>query len=192
MDKLTGSILLATFMFSSATAIRAEAQTNLLASKNIAVAQPLETTFNCVHYGNGFATIARRGDRTTPPVITWNTTMGRYTPRIRCKMVSQRLTEIVAENGGKLKNLQLLVGPVRHEVVICAINSLETSCNSSNMLFTLGPDNARRSNQVLATLNEFPVTGVGATVTESSGTNSLPLERLNQFLGPESSVNGTR
>ena len=192
MDKFTGSIFVATLMFSGATTIGVQAQTRLIASKDIAVAQPLATTFDCVRYGNSFATIARRGDRTTPPVITWNTTLGSYTPQIRCRMVSQRLTEVVAENCGKLKNLQLLVGSVRHQIVVCAVNSMETSCDSSNMLFTLRPDNARRAEQVLARLNEFPVLGTGATVTESSGTNSLPLERLEQFLEPESSTNGIR
>lgn len=183
MDKFTSSVLVASLMLSGVMAIKGQAES--IPSTEVAVAPPLATTFNCVSYGSGFATVARRGDRTTPPIITWNTTLGRYTPHLRCNMVSQRLTQLVAQNGGKLKNLQLVVGSVRHQIVVCAVNSLQPSCNSSNMLFTLRPDNARRSDQVLATLNEFPVFGTGATVAESSGTNSLPLERLEQFLQPE-------
>lgn len=49
---------------------------------------PVVTTFHCVRLGNGFATVAKRGEKTTSPMITWNSTVygPKYTPQRRCEM----------------------------------------------------------------------------------------------------------
>jgi hypothetical protein len=187
--KFTGAVLLATIIFSGGTALKSEAQTAItpIAPGNtLLAATPVSTKFSCVQKGNGFATIAQRGDRTTPPLIIWKSTLGgQYKPQERCNLVSQRLTKTVIRNGGKLRNLQLMAGPVKHQVVICVLNQASSVCNSSNMLFTLRPENAKRSEEVLASLNNFSIKGSGAPVPESNGLNALPLEELNRFLGPE-------
>ena len=200
--KLTGSVLVATLIFSGATVFTDEAQssprgvalkenrtTTTTTTTTTTAAQPQSTSFRCIQNGNGFATIAQRGDRTTPPIITWNATLGRhYNPQARCNVVSQRLTQAVARNGGKLKNLQLKAGPVKNQVVICVLSKTQSVCNSSNMLFTLRSENARRSDQIVARLNNFSIKGSGAPVAESYGLNSVSLEDLNRFLGSEDRI----
>jgi len=180
--KFTGYFLAATLVIYGSTTTITKAQAAPTNSVEM-VAAPLVTTFSCVQNGNDFVTIARRGDQVTPPVINWKPTLGYYTPKAHCYIVSQELTRIVAENGGKLKNLQLITGTVRNQVVVCAVNKLK-SCNSSNMLFSLRTENASNE-QGVATLNQFSVLGSRTTVTESFGVNSLRLEDLNRFLGPE-------
>lgn len=163
--KFTGSVLVAALIFSGATALRAEAR-------------PLATTFRCVNQDRGFATIAQRGDRTTPPLIIWNTTLGKYNPKERCYMVSQRLTKVVGDNGGKLENMQLTTGTVNNQPVICAVNNGELGCNRHNVLFTLRPENAKKPNQVVATLKDFSVLGTGSAVNESVQTHTLALKKV--------------
>ena len=192
--KFTGSVLVATLISFGAAALTASAQTFPRTVATLggirSFAQPGSTVFHCVRKGDSFATIAQRGDRRTPPVITWSSTLGRqYNPQQRCNIVSQKLTQTVARNGGKLRNLQLVVGPVKNQVVVCVVNRPQFICNSSNMLFTLRPENARRADQVVARLNNFSAQGSGAPVAESAGLNSLPLEKLNRFLESEHKTN---
>jgi len=187
--KLTGSVLVAALTLSTATAAIAEATPTVVQTKARSVTQAQSTTFRCVRSGKGFATIAQRGDRITPPLITWNTTLGRqYNPQQRCGIVSQRLTQAVARNGGKLKNLELKAGAVKNQVVVCVVKNAQSACSASNMLFTLRPENARRANQVVARLNNFSVQGSGAPVAESSGVDSVSLDKLNRFLGSEDKI----
>ncbi len=185
--KFAHPVLIATLILAGATALTSEAQTSPPVAPGSTPADPqlLATIFRCVRYSNGFATIAQRGDRTTPPVITWNYTLGQYTPQERCNIVSQRLTQTVAQNAGKLRNLQLMAGAVNHQAVICVVNNAQPACNTSNVLFTLRSENATRPDEVLASLHNFSVKGSGTPIDESDGLDPLPLEGLNQFLGPE-------
>ena len=184
-DKFTGAVLLASIIFSGGTVTAYAPPALIPPAKTLLAATPTLTTFRCQQTGKGFATIAQRGDRTTPPLIIWKSTLGgQYNPQQRCHLVSQKLTQTVIRNGGKLRNLQLMAGPVKHQVVICVVNT-SSACNSSNMLFTLRPENAKRTDEVLASLNNFSIKGSGAPVPESNGLDPLPLEELNRFLGPE-------
>lgn len=187
--KFTGSVLVATLLISGAATLPAEAQTSRSAvafGGNRSINQPVATVFRCVQKRNGFATVAQRGDRTTPPVITWSSTLGRqYNPQKRCSIVSQRLTQTVARNGGKLRNLQLIAGPVKNQVVICVVSNAQSGCNNYNMLFTLKAENARRPDEIVARLNNFSFLGSGDPVAESGGLDSFALEKLNRFLGSE-------
>ena len=161
-SKFTVPVLVATLTFYGATALPVEAKTSLHASrKTTDAAYTVSTVFRCVRHDNGFATIAQRGDRTTLPVITWNATLGQYTPQQRCNIVSQRLTAAVARNGGKLRNLQLSAGAVNNQAVICVINNVKPVCNRSNMLFTLRPENALRPDEIPARLHNFSLQGGG-------------------------------
>lgn len=191
--KPIGSVLVATLVFSGVMVLTDEAQSSprsvALKENRMSSAQPQSTSFRCIQNGNGFATIAQRGDRTTPPIITWNTTLGRqYNPQKRCSVVSRKLTQAVARNGGKLKNLQLKAGSVKNQVVICVVGKTQSICNSSNMLFTLRAENARRADQIVARLNNFSIKGSGAPVAESYGLDSVSLEDLNRFLGSEDRI----
>lgn len=185
--KFTGYLLLTTLFFSGAATLTAEAQTppSVAPRGTPAVAHPISTIFRCVREGNGFATIAQRGDRITPPVITWNSKLGQYTPQQRCNIVSQRLTQAVAQNGGKFKNLLLMAGSVNKQAVICVVNNAQAFCNRSNTLFTLGRENVGRQDEVIARLRNFSRQASGTPIPESEGLEPISLEGLNQFLGPE-------
>ena len=161
--QFTVSVLVATLTFYGAIALPAEAQTSLpyAPGETRFADHPVSTVFRCVRHSNGFATIAQRGDRTTSPVITWNATLGQYTPQERCNIVSQRLTAAVARNGGKLRNLQLTVGAVNNQAVICVVNNVQPVCNRLNTLLTLQPENAKRPVEILTKLHNFSVQGSG-------------------------------
>lgn len=161
--KFTLPVLAATLTFYGATAQTAEAKASFAYSPGTTpdAAYLVSTVFRCVPHNNSFATIAQRGDRTTTPIITWNTTLGKYTPKERCNIVSQKLSAAVARNGGKLRNLQLTAGAVNNQEVICVVNNVQPVCNRFNMLFTLRPESARRPNEVLARLYKFSVQGNG-------------------------------
>ncbi|MBV9386555.1 MAG: COP23 domain-containing protein [Chroococcidiopsidaceae cyanobacterium CP_BM_ER_R8_30] len=192
--KFTCPTLVTALIFSGATAVPTAAQTSLAAlatGTTPSTSHLISTTFRCVRDHTSFVTIAQRGDRITPPVITWNSTLGNYSPQERCQLVSQKLTAVVAQNAGKLSNLVLLAGFVNRQSVICVVNDVQPTCNRSNVLFTLRPENATRPDEVLARLHNFSVSGNGASVLESGSLDSLPLEGLNRFLGPEDGSDST-
>lgn len=141
-----------------------------------AQAQTPQTTFRCgVDPATGLlATIAQRGPNTAT-LITWSDQTAyfgeRYTPQTRCRIVTNKLNKAVSANGGSLKNLMLTNGTVNGEAVICVLNGTSaTACNSSNVLFTLKPENARRSGQILGQLLQMGQGNVaGNVIRESSG-----------------------
>ncbi len=134
------------------------------------------TTFHCIstkvqNTANReetlFATVARRGSRQTPPMILWRSNLGKFTPQERCKVVSDRLTEVVAKNEGKLSNLYLTYGRVDGEAVICHVGDKNSACNRRNMLFTLRPQDKGNEKKILEQMVSFSVTGTGSAVQQS-------------------------
>ncbi|XZN95659.1 MAG: COP23 domain-containing protein [Microcoleus sp.] len=109
------------------------------------------TIFKCVQQGNGWATIAKRGSVTVSPLITWDTKEfgDNYTPEQRCKKVSPKLTQFVADNGGKLGYLKLIVGDLNNRKVVCVVNDGQKICNAENLLFTLNQKNSKNHEEVL-------------------------------------------
>jgi hypothetical protein len=154
--------LVATIAFSNETALPAKAKTY--------PEQKLVTVFRCISYNDAFATIAERGDRRSAPMITWESRAfgPEYTPEQRCKTVSQRLSTAVVQNGGKMSNLLLTTGRVNGQAVICYVNSIDSSCNSSNLLFSLNPENAKAPGAALASLIHFGQLGAGTSLHESA------------------------
>ncbi|OWY66958.1 hypothetical protein B7486_34015 [cyanobacterium TDX16] len=126
------------------------------------------TTFVCVRSGNGFATVAARGNQRSAPMITWQRQVSaEYTPQERCQLVSQKLTKAVAANGGRLSNLLLTTGIIKNETVICYVNS-GASCDTSNTLFTLSPENAKNPGAALANLLRFGQRADYSAIRESA------------------------
>lgn len=123
------------------------------------------TVFQCVGSNRSLATIAKRGNRTTDPIILWQTTEfgSEFTPSQRCQAVSQRLTQAVANNGGSLSNLLLTTGTVNNLPVVCFVNG-RGRCNSGNILFTLDRKNANNPGAVLTRLVNFAENGAGQAV----------------------------
>ncbi len=114
-----------------------------------------------------YATVARRGTRQTNPMILWRSNLGKFTPQERCKVVSDRLTEVVAKNDGKLSNLYLTYGRVDNEPVICHVADKNSACNRRNLLFTLRPQDKGNEKKILEQMVNFSVTGTGSAVQQS-------------------------
>lgn len=146
------------------------------------------TTFQCVSLGTNYATVAKRAERTTPPMITWKSTEfgSQYTPQQRCNIVSNRLNQVVAANGGRLKNLQLTYGPVKGTSVICYVNSRNEICNSNNILLTLRKSDRGREREILQQLVTFSLKGTGTAVQQSAPQYYAPFgEEIERSLGAE-------
>ncbi len=145
----------------------------------------LSTTFNCIRSGDNFATVARRGKRTTQPMILWETKLGLWDAWERCRVVSQRLSDAVAESGGSFRNLFLTYGSVNNQSVICYVNSLEGACNSKNLLFTLKPSDRGQEQDILAKLVNFGVKGSGSPIQQSASQSYAPIgEAIEAELSP--------
>ncbi len=138
--------------------------------------QPERTIFECVKEQSSgkIATIAKRGNRTSTPLIVWTATLnsdvagGSYTPERRCNAVAKRLTNLVATLGqGSLKNLLLDYKPVNKEVAICVYHTAQSECSNGNTVFTLKPENRAIADQILASLKEFSEKGSGSPIFES-------------------------
>lgn len=136
---------------------------------------PNPTTFHCVptkvqegaKTDTVYATVARRGTRQTPPMILWRTTLGKFSPQDRCKVVSDRLSEVVAKNDGRLKNVFLTHGRVDQQPVICHVQDTSGACNRKNLLFTLRNEDKGSEKEILQQLVSFSVTGTGSAIQQS-------------------------
>jgi hypothetical protein len=152
----------------------------------------IATTFNCVQQAMGWATIAQRGNAISQsPLLTWNSTeFGTdWTPEQRCKTVSQRLTDAVAKNGGKLASLDLTTGKVDNGyTVVCVVTATQRSCDRNNVLFTLKKENSQNPSAILAKITNFAKGDASNPPIAESGNipQFIPLETLvNRVLGKE-------
>ena len=132
------------------------------------------TTFACVNQNKDYVTVARRGDRQTPPMIIWkDTSFGeKYPPQVRCKIVSQRLTKAVSSSG-KLNSLDMTHGIVNSTPVICYTTRKGDKCNSQNILFSLKASERGQEQKILAELLNFSKLGSGSPTVRG---NQLPDE----------------
>ncbi|MFB2769528.1 COP23 domain-containing protein [Pelatocladus sp. BLCC-F211] len=126
------------------------------------------TTFDCIRQGNYYATVARRGNRTTSPMITWkDTSIKDWPPQKRCSVVSGKLTKAVSSQGGRLRTLRLTHGTVNSQPVICYITHVQGECNDQNLLLTLKPSERGREAEILQQLMSFSVKGTGEPLSRS-------------------------
>src|SRR4028119_1320570 len=166
--KLTTPLLASALVFVGTVAFASQVQ-----AAPSTKSKKTKTTFQCVTSGRNIATIARRGNVKTDPMIIWKSTeFGReYTPWQRCQIVSNRLTQAVAQNGGRLSNLQLTTGIINNLPVVCYVNG-RARCNSQNLLFTLDKRNAKNPGDALTRLINFAQDGSGPVTTFRTGTQS--------------------
>lgn len=140
---------------------------------------PITTTFHCITLGQGYATIARRGAKQTPPMITWTkTTGGGYTPQKRCNIVSERFTKAVAANGGKLGNLKLKVGTLNRNPILCYVRSKAESCDANNLILTLNSSDRGKEANLIADIKYFSINGKGRPLTRNILPPIIPGEEL--------------
>ena len=130
------------------------------------------TTFACANQNKDYVTVARRGNRQTPPMIIWKDTSfgAKYTPQARCQIVSQRLTKAVSSSG-KLNSLDMTHGIVNSTPVICYITRKGGKCNSQNILFSLKTSERGQEQKILAELLNFSKLGSGSPTVRG---NQLP------------------
>lgn len=131
------------FLFKTQILVTAVALASTFACTTEAQAKPAvrrSTTFECIREGSDWATIAIAvSGKRTGPLISWHTKEfgPQYTPQKRCEIVSQRLTEVVARDGGRLSGLKLRTGYVKGPVICYITPQTEPFCNSSNFLMSL-------------------------------------------------------
>ena len=132
-------------------------------------------SFDCVAEENGrFATIAKQEGQQAP-LIVWTAEStayfgDEYSPKNRCDEVTERFNAAVDRNQGEFRTLLLTNGVMNGETVICALGTQDTECSSSNLLFTLKPENAERSGEILSQLMAFGLHGSEAGyITETQG-----------------------
>ncbi|MBW4644052.1 MAG: COP23 domain-containing protein [Goleter apudmare HA4340-LM2] len=133
------------------------------------------TSFHCIRQGNDFATVARRGNRTTSPIITWSdTSFGpQFTPEDRCKTVSQRLSNAFASRAGRAGTLKITHGTVGTNSVICYIKTTQEKCNFTNLLLTLKRSERGQEKEILNQLLNFSVTGSKPPLTRSNDNRDI-------------------
>jgi Circadian oscillating protein COP23 len=119
------------------------------------------TTFACIPQGENFATVAKRANLVTPPIIIWkDKSFGdKYTPQKRCEIVSKRLSDAVAEQKGRLSTLRLTHGVVGGNAVICHVNNPALKCTAKNTLLTLKPEDKGKEAELIKGLVSFSVSG---------------------------------
>lgn len=145
------------------------------------------TSFSCARMGAGITAIAQQGSGSIPqPTLTWNRDLvpTDLAPEQLCQVVTQRLNQLVAENGGNLKNLLLTVGAVNRKPGVCLVKDIQSSCNQNNLVLSLNPEMAQKATEVLQNLVAFDVPGLGNAVQESQGQPFVSLAAVAESLAP--------
>ncbi|WP_017719360.1 COP23 domain-containing protein [Kamptonema formosum] len=106
--------------------------------------------------------------RTGRALFVWTTTLGDWDPLSRCQAVTDRLNNQAKKNGGTLKGLIFNVGTVNTQTVVCVTSASQPRCNSSNLIFTMKPENAYNAGEVIDQLrNRIEGLASGRPVIES-------------------------
>ena len=134
-----------------------------------------KTTFHCIRNGNGYATVARRGNAQTGAIITWNDTSfgSKFTPQERCKIVGQRFNKAVSESGYSLSLLKLTHGTLRSNPVICYIGNTTETCNDKNLILTLNQSERGQERTIIDQLKQFSVKGTGTPIRRSADNRTI-------------------
>ena len=117
------------------------------------------------------------------PLIAWASeefSDAGYPPKRRCFDVTQRLNQALEDNGGRLRNLYLTVGPVNGHMVLCHVNNTRRGCNRNNVLFTLSRSNrgARNPTAMLNRMFNTQALSSGNPIQQSGGQPYVNLESL--------------
>jgi hypothetical protein len=143
------------------------------------------TQFTCVPQGSGnVATVGQRPGGEPIPIIIWTPEASKYfgdkySPQNRCKIVTPKLNEAVAESGGSLKDVVLMSGQTRKQTVICVVSLNDKGCDETNVLFTLNPKNAKKADQILSQIMQISREGSSAgVIRETKGRVQIRLSDL--------------
>jgi hypothetical protein len=143
------------------------------------------TQFTCLPQDDGsVATVGQRPGGQPIPLIIWTSASSKYfgdkfTPQVRCQVVTPKLNQAVAESGGRLKDVILMTGRVKKNTVICVVSANDTGCNGRNTLFTLKPENAKQAEKILAQIMQISREGSSAgVIRETQGRVQIKLNDL--------------
>jgi hypothetical protein len=142
---LTASILVTTLAVTVSGASPAWCQ-QFIPPASLTPIQSQATVFKCVPYGtNNYITLAQKAENTAALFLWSGDNFGdKLPPQQACNTLSQRMNDVVKQQGGSLNNLLLTMGRVNRETVICFVSNYESGCNAHNTLFTLTPEDAKR------------------------------------------------
>jgi Circadian oscillating protein COP23 len=119
------------------------------------------------------STVVQKGERQAL-MFNWHTNYfgAEFTPDKRCQIVSARIQAAADLNGGTLKGLQLGSGILNNQMVICILQAGgENKCTDRNLLFTLKPENAKRSQAIIGKILIFAKNG-STTIDEGARVRS--------------------
>lgn len=135
------------------------------------------TVFECARYNTSdYASLARRGDQVSPPMIVWTKALGNYTPLDRCNIVNDRLNRAISRSAGRtLSSLYLTYGRVNRNSVICYVNSMNEGCTNQNLLFTLRREDRGKEQEILEKIANFRTLGTSNPVSQSRVQYYAPL-----------------
>lgn len=126
LKSIASSLSIASLAVSSTVAI----------TSSPSLADPL--TFACIKDGAGFATVAKKGSATTPPLISWQSqAFPGYSPETRCNDVNKKLQDLAAKNGGKLTGIKFKTGSLKGSSVICSVTKESDPCTSNNHVMNI-------------------------------------------------------
>ncbi|WP_193882536.1 COP23 domain-containing protein [Oculatella sp. LEGE 06141] len=188
---MTVSLAAKAFVFPLAVASMLQIALRPALAESASVAQSTtptgSTVFECIPTDTSgrYATIARRGQLVSPPMITWEQVQY-YTPQQRCQIVSGRLNGAVQANGGRFGNLLLTYGSVNSQPVICYVGSRTDTCNTSNVLLTLAPEDRGQELAILRQLVTFGTEASGGPLLRRPTRHYADLgSQLEQYLGAD-------
>ncbi len=138
----------------------------------------LNSSVKCIMRNNAFVTVAKQGE-ITAVLFSWKTTEfgPEYTPRDRCRIVSNKFDNLVQSNGGSFNNLYLTTATVNGYPVICTKKLDDTPCN---ILFTLSRKNRNQAEKILLSLRD-PSNLEMNGIEESSSANPRPVVDLGKW-----------
>jgi hypothetical protein len=117
--------------------------------------------------------------RTGRALFIWTTTLGDWDPLSRCQAVTDRLNNQAKKNGGTLRGLIFNVGTVNKQTVVCITSASQPRCNSSNLIFTMKPENAYNAGEVIDQLrNRIEGLASGRPVIESEANTGVAADRF--------------
>jgi len=106
-------------------------------------AQAPTTKFECLQSGNDFMIGARQGKNTLPRIMfPWTRKIQQWASASICKTATQRLNNIVVENGSSFNGLRLMPGLNGRNPVVCLVRGFQGGCNSNNIIFQASPQDA--------------------------------------------------
>jgi len=182
---LIASLLTVSFTLVSLTGCSGQTDNQASADSTGSLSQssPPATTFECNTQNGQWVTNAKKGILSTQePLFVWQTTEygENFRPEVRCRMVSERFTQIVRDNGGFLSGLSMTSGKVNGETVICAVK-VPGLCDQENMLFTLSQKNAGNAPEIIRKILGYGENQSGNKIDEKTGQKYFPIKDL-QFV----------